>query len=213
MLHQQAVAERPVGLEWSDLEALDADSPNPFGEHSGRGFQFIPSAVGYRGNVRVSFYDTRREVLTEPLPPIKGSSPLTEPKAMQDYLTPANTIVNRKADVYTVQIRRDTEGIPRVSPAIRVSQYNTALFGANGAPLDPPLETEAHFPNTPIFEQGTRAFNGDYTATTALEFRKGPDGKKWIQNSLTTGNELTDREDVFVAWGSRSEGRHSRFAR
>ena len=182
------------GVDWSPLQALDADGPSPFGEPTGDGYQYIPSAFGYRGNVRVAFYDTRRETLAGPLP-------ANLPPEMKDYVATDGTIVNRKADVYTVKVRRDKYGVPQISPAVRVSRYNTVIFDKNGVPFPVPLETEAHFPNTPIFVQGTRAFNGDYTATAASAFRIDEPSNKWIQNSLTTGNILTDREDVFVAWG------------
>ena len=149
------------GVNWSSpLQALDADGPSPFGEPSGDGYQYIPSAFGYRGNVRVAFYDTRRETLAGPLP-------ANLPPEMKDYLATDGTIVNRKADVSTVKVRRDRFGVPQISPAIRVSRYNTVICDKNGDPFPVPLETEAHFPNTPIFVQGTRAFNGDYTETAA----------------------------------------------
>ena len=182
------------GRSWTGLEPLeDSMAPNPGGEPSGEGYQFIPAAVGFRGNVQVAWYDTRRETYGAGLP-------APQPIFMQDYLAADGTIVNRKADIYTARVRENADGIVEVSPAIRVSQYRTGRFidpasGAAGL-----LETEGHFPNTPIFERGTRAFNGDYIAAAATPFRQRSDGL-WIQNSLSTNNDLTDREDVWLAWG------------
>ena len=182
------------GRNWSGIEPLeDPMTPNPGGEPSGEGFQFIPAAVGFRGNVQVAWYDTRREVL-------ERSLPAPQPIFMQDYLAADGTIVNRKADVYTARVRADAAGNVSVSPAIRVSQYRTGRFVDPQSGTPALLETEGHFPNTPIFERGTRAFNGDYIAAAAVPFRQRPDGL-WVQNSLRTGNALTDREDVWLSWG------------
>jgi len=189
------------GRTWSPLEPVDIGNISPYGEPSGDGVQYIPTAVGYRGNVQVAWYDTRREGLAAPLP-------ADVPFLMQDYLaSDLTTIVNRKADVYTVKIRADDEGVPQVSPAIRVSRYNQLIFDKNGDAFPIPPETEGHFPNTPIFEDGTRAFNGDYTTAAVAAFRKPQRDGPWIQNSLSTGNDVTDREDVWLAWG---EGRDLR---
>jgi len=188
------------GRNWSPLEPLDIGDSSPFMEPSGDGVQYIPTAVGYRGNVQVAWYDTRRESLAAPLPP-------NVPFLMQDYLATDFTIVNRKADIYTVKIRADEFGQPQVSPAIRVSRYKQIIFDKNGNPFPVPLETEGHFPNTPIFEQGTRSFNGDYTTAAVASFRKEQRDGPWIQNSLSTGNFVTDLEDVWLSWG---EGRDLR---
>jgi hypothetical protein len=189
------------GRNWSPLEPLDIGDSSPFMEPSGDGVQYIPTAVGYRGNVQVAWYDTRRESLSAPLPQ-------NVPFLMQDYLAAdLTTIVNRKADVYTVKIRAEDSGPPQVSPAIRVSRYKQIIFDKNGNPFPVPLETEGHFPNTPIFEQGTRSFNGDYTTAAVAAFRKEQRDGPWIQNSLSTGNAVTDREDVWLSWG---EGRDLR---
>ncbi len=182
------------GRNWSPLEALDVGGSSPFLEPSGDGVQYIPTAVGFRGNVQVAWYDTRRETLSGPLPP-------NVPTQMKDYLASDGTIVNRRADVYTVKIRADQWGVPQVSPAIRVSRYNQVIFDKSGVAFPVPLETEGHFPNTPIFERGTRAFNGDFIAAAVAAFRKNGINGPWIQNSLSTGVAATDHEDVWLAWG------------
>jgi hypothetical protein len=182
------------GRNWSPLQPLDVGNSSPYNEPSADGFQYIPTAVGYRGNVQVAWYDTRREGLAAPLPP-------TVPAPMQDYLADDFTIVNRKADVYTVRIRANDSGQPQISPSIRVSRYNQLIFNKNGDPFPVPVETEGHFPNTPIFEKGTRSFNGDYTSAAVASFRKDDAEGPWIENSLSTGSPATDREDVWISWG------------
>ena len=183
------------GRNWSNLQPLDVGSDSPFGEPSGDGFQYITAAVGFRKNVLAVWYDTRRET---PLPQPETSQ-------MRDYVATGG-IVNRKSDIYAVKIRRDEFDVPQISPAVRVSRYRTLLYDpATGQPLPAPQETEAHFPNTPIFEDGTRAFNGDYISAAVAWFRRqneaeDPDGP-WIQNSLTTGNDALDMEDVYITWG------------
>ena len=183
------------GRNWSDLQPLDVAASNPFGEPSGNGFQYITEAVGARGSVYAFWFDNRRE---SPLPQ-------PEPAQMRDYIA-AGGIVNRKSDVYGVKIRADDSGVPQVSPAVRVSRYRTLLTDpSSGQPLPVPQETEAHFPNSPIFEEGTAAFNGDYITAAVAWFRRlngdeDPEGP-YIQNSLSTGIDALDTEDVWVAWG------------
>jgi hypothetical protein len=195
------------GITWSPLQVLD-DPANGSIEPTGNGYQYIPTAVGYRGNVQVAWYDTRRETYAFPggqLPAELGET--RDPVEMRDYITASTSILSRKADVYTVKIRGVDDfgqrlAVPEISQSIRVSQYRTLLSNPlTGAFLETPVETEAHFPNAKIFVQGTRAFNGDYTAAAVADFRKNVDSNKWMQNSFSTLSAITDREDVFVAWG------------
>ena len=183
------------GRQWSKFQPLDVGSENPFGEPSGSGFQYITEAVGFKNKVVALWYDTRRET---PLPQ-------PEPPEMRDFVATGG-IVNRKADIYAVKIRADDSGQPQVSPAVRVSRYKTVLYNSsNGVPLPVPQEAEAHFPNAPIFEEGTRAFNGDYISAAVPRFRRqnadvdanGP----WIQNTSSTGFDALDDEDVWITWG------------
>lgn len=193
------------GITWSPLQELDGPligSPEP----AGNGYQYIPTAVGYRGNVQVAWYDTRRETYAYPNGKLPNEWDSTrEPIQLRDYLTASQNILSRKADVYTVKIRGVNDFgqkiEPVISPSIRVSQYRTLLsYPATGEYLETPAEIEAHFPNPPIFVQGTRAFNGDYIAAAVPDFRKNSNGK-WIQNSPSTLSAATDREDVWIAWG------------
>lgn len=195
------------GLSWSPLQALDVPVPGQ-AEPSGNGYQFIPTAASFRGNIQVAWYDTRRETFEHPGSQLPAELTSTrEPVQMRDYVTSVGDILSRKADVYTLKIRGvDDSGqklaTPQFSQSIRVSQYRTLLSSPlDGEFLPIPVETEAHYPNAPIFVQGTRAFNGDYVAAAVAAFRKNIDGTKWIQNSFSTLSELTDREDVFLAWG------------
>ena len=184
------------GRNWNPLQAIDTSTgAHPFNEPAGDGFQIIPTATEFRGNVQVAWYDTRRETFGAGLP---GN----QPTFIRDYLTADGTIVHRKADVYTARLRADASGVIKVSPAVRVSQYRTGLNAAD--PSSILQETEAHFANAPIFDSGRLAFKGDYISAAVAQFRQRED-RKWIQNSLSTGDLLTDREDVFLAWGDHRD--------
>jgi hypothetical protein len=203
------------GLNWSAPIPVDNSTDSTVfdnGEQpAGNGFQFMPVAFGADGEVRVSWYDTRREVLP----------PATEEVAFVADTTDGLSAVFRQLDVYTARLKSAAPGAaPVVSEPIRVSQFPIAAEieagGTGSGEVDnyTAVEAEASFPNLRLYASGTLPFIGDYIATAAQAFRRfegatSGDWQPWIPNSsLDPSSTLTD---YIVAWGDNRGVRGSVF--
>ncbi|MEE4163885.1 MAG: PxKF domain-containing protein [Woeseiaceae bacterium] len=203
------------GLSWSAPTPVD-NSPAATvfdnGEQpAGDGFQFMPVAFGANGEVRVSWYDTRRETLP----------PATEEVAFIADTTDGLSAVFRQLDVYTARLKAAGPGVAAtVSEPIRVSQFpiaaeiESADEGSGAVDSYTAIEAEANFPNLRMYASGTLPFIGDYIATAAQEFRLfegavAGDWQPWVPNaSADPGSPLTD---YIVAWGDNRGVRGSIF--
>jgi uncharacterized protein YjbI with pentapeptide repeats len=141
-------------------------------------FQFMPTAFGANGDVRVAWYDTRRD----------PSDPLALP-FVADY-DAGQFLVNRTVDVFTTSITMNGD-TPVIPEPVRASQFSILVSE------EEKFETEALFANKKLFAKGKASFLGDYIAMAAREYRRNDADTAWVANA---SQGPLDNEDFFVAW-------------
>ncbi len=209
------------GLNWFG-DAMNPDRPfvvdaNLNSSGIPLGSQVMPSSIGTKNRIDLTWYDTRRE---EPGLPLQGNgTPGEQIPLIHDYAS-SNGVslakVLRKADVWMTRLTADcgnSEGCtPSIEPSVRVSQYPVAFApsATAGEKFATAVEVEAHLPNHRLYASGTLAFTGDYIAIASPQFRKNTSGQ-WLQNSLPLQPSdlpsFTLNEDIFIAWNDNRDVR------